>query len=118
MITSAHPTAELGNAAGEFVAPSGQAAGRMVLGAKNTGTEPDLHLTLDHAATTAGAYPLVSVTYEILCAPPRGGAVNLLTSFLSYAASPDEQKAIESLGYASLPHSLRPKVLAALDPPA
>ena len=44
--------------------------------AKSVGTGNDLRLELDYATQAAGAYPIVLVTYEIVCSkglPTRQG---------------------------------------------
>jgi phosphate transport system substrate-binding protein len=102
-------TALIGNRADEFVALTGDAAGRTVASARTTGS--DLRLSIDYATAEAGAYPLVLVTYEVVC---RKGATGLVKSFLAYAASPAAQEAATRLGYAPLPESLRTKVTAAI----
>jgi phosphate transport system substrate-binding protein len=74
----------------------------------------DLTLTLDYATKTDGAYPLVLVTYEIVC--DKGTATDklaLVKGFLTYTSG-DGQKALTDLGYAPLPESIRSKVAAAV----
>ncbi|MEU4245208.1 phosphate ABC transporter substrate-binding protein PstS [Actinoplanes sp. NPDC026619] len=105
------PTAAVGNAAGEFVALTDAAAGRMVGGAKITGTGGDLQLAIDYRSGTTGAYPLVLVTYEVVC---KTGAKPLVKSFLAYASSPAGQQAATRLGYAPLPDALRDRVAQAV----
>jgi phosphate transport system substrate-binding protein len=105
------PTALVGNAAGEFVTLTDSAAGAQVAGARIVGTGSDLELALDYKTARAGAYPIVLVTYEIVCAK---GAGPLVKSFFSYAVSPAGQAAATRLGYAPLPDSLRAKVATAV----
>ncbi|MEV4349380.1 phosphate ABC transporter substrate-binding protein PstS [Actinoplanes sp. NPDC049596] len=105
------PTARVGNAAGEFAALTDSAAARTVAAAKLTGTGHDLKLQLDYTTKDATAYPLVLVTYEIVC---RSGSPALVKSFLTYAASPAGQDAAAGLGYAPLPDDLRNRVAAAV----
>jgi phosphate transport system substrate-binding protein len=105
------PTALVGNAAGEFVALTDSAAGAQVAGARIVGTGSDLELALDYKTARAGAYPIVLVTYEIVCAK---GAGPLVKSFFSYAVSPAGQAAATRLGYAPLPDTLRAKVATAV----
>jgi phosphate transport system substrate-binding protein len=104
-------TVRVGNGAGEFVAVTDDAAGRTVAGATSTGTGGDLPLRIDHGIRTAGAYPIVSVTYEVVC---RSGAPELVRSFLAYTAGPAGQAAAARLGYAPLPEDLRRRVAAAV----
>jgi phosphate transport system substrate-binding protein len=102
-------TARVGNGAGEFVALTAAAAGRTVAGAKTGGT--DLRLTIDYGTTTTGAYPIVLVTYEVLCAD---ATKDLVKSFLAYTSGPAGQAAAARLGYAPLPENLRTRVAAAV----
>ena len=104
-------TARIGNGAGEFVPLTDAAAGRTVAGAKITGTGADLQLSIDYRGTAAGAYPIVLVTYEVVC---TAGAPGLAKSFLAYTASPAGQAAATRLGYAALPEELRQKVATAV----
>jgi len=101
-------TARIGNGAGEFVALTDEAAGRTVAGAKSAG---DLRLEIDYWTTAAGAYPIVLVTYEVVC---QSGTPELVKSFLTYTASPAGQAAATRLGYAPLPEQLRDRVAAAV----
>ena len=105
------PIARVGNAAGEFTTLTDDAAGRTVAGASITGTGGDLQLSIDYRTTSPGAYPIVLVTYEVVC---KTGAPAVVKSFLTYAASPAGQAAATRLGYAPLPDSLRAKVAAAV----
>jgi phosphate transport system substrate-binding protein len=105
------PTALIGNAAGEFAALTDEAAGAQVAGARVVGTGNDLELSLDYTTARPGAYPIVLVTYEIVCAK---GAGPLAKSFFAYAVSPTGQSAATRLGYAPLPDALRTKVAAAV----
>jgi phosphate transport system substrate-binding protein len=101
------PAARIGNAAGDFAALTESAAGRTVAGARITGTGGDLQLAIDYRVATPGAYPLVQVTYEVVC---RTGTPSLAKSFLAYASSQQGQAAAARLGYAPLPGDLRAKV--------
>jgi phosphate transport system substrate-binding protein len=71
----------------------------------------DLSLQLDYATKTPGAYPIVLVTYEIVCtkySDPQVGA--MVKSFLTFIASSAEQNAVHNLGYAALPASVQSQV--------
>ncbi|MEU4222294.1 phosphate ABC transporter substrate-binding protein PstS, partial [Actinoplanes sp. NPDC026623] len=81
-------TARIGNGAGEFVALTDDAAARTVADAAITGRGGDLRLTVDYRSAAAGAYPIVLVTYEVVCG---SGAAELTRSFLAYAVSPAGQ---------------------------
>ncbi len=106
--------AQIDNGAGA-VELTGESAGKAVAAAKISGTGNDLKLKLDYATKTAGAYPIILVTYEIVCSKYSdakvGGSVK---SFLSFFASDEEQKAIEEIGYAPLPAEIAGKVKTAI----
>ena len=73
----------------------------------------DLTLALDYATKTPGAYPIVLVTYEIVCTKYHDPAVGaLVKSFMSFIASSAEQNAVHNLGYAALPTSVQSQVQA------
>ncbi|MEV8513336.1 phosphate ABC transporter substrate-binding protein PstS [Dactylosporangium sp. NPDC051484] len=104
-------TAKIFNGAGEYTALTAEAAGKTVAGAKVTGTGDDLKLSIDYATKEAGAYPIVLVTYEIVCS--KGTAADklpLLKGFLGYTVSTAGQASLEKLGYAPLPETVRAKV--------
>jgi phosphate transport system substrate-binding protein len=86
------------------------AAAKAVAAAKVTGTNGDLTLKLDYATKAPGAYPIVLVTYEIVCSKyadsAKGAAVK---AFLSYIAG-DGQKGLTDLGYAPLPTAIQTQV--------
>ncbi len=108
--------AKVGNGAGEFAELTGAASGKTIAGAKVTGTSPDLTLSIDYNTTVAGAYPIVLVTYEIVCSTGNPAAsLPLLKGFLGYAASPAGQASATKVGYAPLPDEVRTKVAAAVD---
>jgi phosphate transport system substrate-binding protein len=107
--------ARVRNGAGELAPLTDEAAGRTVAAAALTGTGGDLRLAVDHRTATAGAYPIVLVTYEVVCrtgTPAR--QLPLLRGFLSYTAGPAGQAAAARLGYAPLPERLRGTVAAAV----
>ena len=82
-------TVRVRNGAGEFTALTDAAAGRTVAAARSTGTGGDLRLSLDHRTTVPGAYPIVLVTYEVVCRTGTPAAARpLLTGFLTYTAGP------------------------------
>jgi phosphate transport system substrate-binding protein len=103
--------AKINNGAGEFTALTGEAAGKTIAGAKITGTGDDLKMTIDYSTKEAGAYPIVLVTYEIVCSKGNdAGKLALLKSFFKYTVSADGQAVLSKLGYAPLPESVRSKV--------
>jgi phosphate transport system substrate-binding protein len=102
------PMADIGNASGDFVPLTDTAAATMVAGAEPAGTGGDLQLAIDYRTS---AYPLVLVTYEVVC---KTGTPALVKSFLTYAASPAGQQSATNLGYAPLPEALRTQVAEAI----
>jgi len=108
--------ARIGNGAGEFAELTADSAGKAIAGAEVTGSGNDLKLKLDYNTDTAGAYPLVLVTYEIVCSDGLADdKLPLVKSFLSYAASADAQAGLTDLGYAPLPEKVRAKVATAVE---
>jgi phosphate transport system substrate-binding protein len=74
------------------------------------GTGNDLSLKIDYATKTAGAYPLILVTYEVVCSKYKDAAKGtFVKNFLTYTADAG-QTALAGLGYAPLPTALQTKV--------
>ena len=90
-----------------------ETAGKAVAAAKVAGQGKDLSLNIDYATKAAGAYPVILVTYEIVCSAGNGDKADLLKSFLGYAAT-DGQADLVSLGSAPLPAEIQTKVIAAV----
>lgn len=105
--------AKIKNGAGEYTELTGASAGKGIEGAKITGTGNDLKLSIDYAATTPGAYPIVLTTYEIVCSKGSPKAASL-KAFFTYTASTGGQSALNDLGYAPLPETIRSKVETAV----
>ena len=106
--------AQIDNGAGA-VELTGESAGKAVAAAKISGSGNDLKLKLDYATKTAGAYPIILVTYEIVCSKyPDAKVGTSVKSFLNFFASDEEQKAIEEIGYAPLPTEISGKVKTAI----
>jgi phosphate transport system substrate-binding protein len=102
--------AKIFNGAGEYAALTAAAAGKTLEGAKVAGIDDDLKLQIDYNTSQAGAYPIVLVTYEIVCGKGNSpDKLALLKGFLGYAAN-SGQAQLENLGYAPLPETLRGKV--------
>lgn len=94
---------------------STDSAGKALAAAKPAGTGSDLALKLDYATKAPGAYPIILVTYEIVCS--KGLAADktaLEKSFLTYFASTEGQGALTALNYAPLPEATRTQVDAAI----
>ncbi|TCO43458.1 phosphate transport system substrate-binding protein [Kribbella antiqua] len=107
--------AQIDNGSGTPVELSAESAGKALAAAKPAGTGSDLALKLDYATNDAGAYPIILVTYEVVCS--KGLAAEktaLVKSFLSYFASKDGQSVLTDLNYAPLPEDTRTKVDAAI----
>ena len=89
-------------------------AGKAVSAAQVTGTGDDLTLKLDYATKVAGAYPLILVTYEIVCEKYSDSKIgSLVKSFLTYTAGTG-QDGLKDLGYAPLPSDIDTKVKASV----
>ena len=94
---------------------TGDSVGKAVAAAKADGEGNDLRLKLDYATKEAGAYPILLVTYEIVCSKSKdAGKAAFTKAFLKHFASADTQKALEEIGYAPLPDEVRTKVDAAI----
>ena len=107
--------AKVGNASGEFVELTGEAAGKTIASATVAGSGADLALSIDYNTKAAGAYPIVLVTYEIVCSKGTpAAALPLLKSFLTYTSSPAGQASATKVGYAPLPDEVRTKVVSAI----
>ena len=94
---------------------TGESAGKFVAVAKPAGEGNDLKLTLDYTTKEPGVYPIVLVTYQIVCS--KGLAADktaLLKAFLTHFASQDVQSSLESLHYAPLPAEVQTKVQTAI----
>lgn len=79
--------------------------------AKVVGTGKDMALELDYTPSADGAYPLVLVTYEIVC--DKGNKADTLPatkSFLNYIASEGGQELLAEAGYAPIPDEIITKV--------
>ncbi len=108
--------AKLATGAAEPVELTTESAAKAVEAATVEGSGNDLALKLDYATKAEGAYPLILVTYEIVCEKGTpSDKLALVKDFLSYTASEDGQKILSDLGYAPLPDSIRTKVATAVE---
>jgi len=99
---------------GGAVELTAESAGKAVSAATVVGTGKDLALKLDYATKTPGAYPVILVTYEIVCSAGNTGDLGpLLKSFLGYTST-DGQTTLEDLGAAPLPAEIQTKVIASV----
>ncbi|MEU8678599.1 phosphate ABC transporter substrate-binding protein PstS [Streptomyces sp. NPDC048560] len=104
-------TVRIATGAAEPVAPSTASASVGIAEARITGTGKDLSLRFDHRTSAEGAYPIVLVTYEVVCDtgnPPD--SLPALKSFLTYTASEEGQEQLHSIHYAPLPSSVAAQV--------
>ena len=100
---------------GGAVTLNGQSAGTTVGTAKIVGAGDDLSLSIDYATKTPGAYPIVLVTYELVCTKYKSATQGAqVKSFLTYTSSQAAQNLLPSQGYAPLPASILSKVQAVL----
>ncbi|HEY0636497.1 MAG TPA: phosphate ABC transporter substrate-binding protein PstS [Pseudonocardiaceae bacterium] len=103
----------------EYVGYSPEAAAKVVAASPRTSgaAEHDIRLDLARDTTESGAYPIVLVSYEILCTTYEDAEVgNLVKAFVSYMASEEgQQQAAQAAGSAPISDELRAEVEAALD---
>jgi phosphate transport system substrate-binding protein len=105
---------QIDNGAGP-VELSGASVGKAVAAAQPDGTGNDLRLKLDYTTKEAGAYPILLVTYEVVCSKGLdAGKTTLLKDFLTNFASPETQGGLEEIGYAPLPAEVSSKVQTAI----
>ncbi|WP_053714259.1 phosphate ABC transporter substrate-binding protein PstS [Saccharothrix sp. NRRL B-16348] len=93
-----------------------ETVGKAIDGAKIKGTGNDLVLDLDsiYGSTTAGAYPLLLATYEIVCsAGYDADTAKAVKAFLTVAATTG-QDGLADAGYAPLPKAFQEKLLTAI----
>ncbi|MFD3548382.1 phosphate ABC transporter substrate-binding protein PstS [Streptomyces sp. NPDC058655] len=104
-------TVDLNTGAAAPVAATGENASKAIAAAKVSGTGSDLALKLDYTTKADGAYPLVLVTYEVVC--DKGNKAETLPtvkSFLNYTSSDAGQKVLLDNGYAPIPAEINAKV--------
>ncbi|HEY5249829.1 MAG TPA: phosphate ABC transporter substrate-binding protein PstS [Dermatophilaceae bacterium] len=106
--------AQIDNGAGP-VELTGESAGKAVAAAKQVGVGNDVKLKLDYTTKEAGAYPILLVTYEIVCSKGKDPAkTKLLSTFLKSFAAADMQTKLQDIGYAPLPAEVQAKVNTAI----
>jgi phosphate transport system substrate-binding protein len=106
--------AQIDNGAGP-VTLTGESVGKAVGAAQIVGTGNDLKLKLDYATKVAGAYPILLVTYEIVCSKNKDAAkAKLIKAFLTSFAANGEQARLQDIGYAPLPAEIQTKVSSAI----
>ena len=106
--------AEIDTGSGPVVL-NAESVGKTVATAKPTGSGNDLALKIDYATKEAGAYPIILVTYEIVCSKYADAAQgSKVKAFLTTFASDEVQGKLEELGYAPLPAEVAAKVQTAV----
>ncbi|MFJ3911194.1 phosphate ABC transporter substrate-binding protein PstS [Streptomyces vinaceus] len=104
-------TVDVNTGAAAPVKASAESASKAIAAAKIAGTGSDLALKLDYTTKAEGAYPIVLVTYEVVC--DKGNKPETLAtvkSFLNYTASDAGQKVLSENGYAPIPAEINTKV--------
>ncbi|GAA2387543.1 phosphate ABC transporter substrate-binding protein PstS [Streptomyces glaucosporus] len=110
------PTVDLDTGAGEPVEATVENATKAIAAGKVVGEGNDLAMELDYATKAEGAYPIVLVTYEIVCDKGNNKeSLDLTKSFLTYTASEDGQKALAEQGYAPIPDEIITKVRSTVE---
>ncbi|KIE25134.1 phosphate-binding protein [Streptomyces sp. MUSC 125] len=107
--------AQLNTGAAQPVALTTDSASKAIAAAKIVGTNGDLSLQLDYATKADGAWPIVLVTYEIVC--DKGNKADTLPTtkaFLNYISSEDAQSKLADQSYAPLPTEIATKVRSAI----
>ncbi|MFB9836477.1 phosphate ABC transporter substrate-binding protein PstS [Actinoallomurus acaciae] len=106
-------TAKIQNGSGQYSEVSSDTASKAISGAQVAGQGNDLSLSLDYKAKDG--YPIVLVTYEIVCEKglPDEQA-KFVKSFLTYTSSQQGQSILSGLGYAPIPDAILTKVQAAV----
>lgn len=105
------PTAEVDNGAGPVQLTADTVAKTVATAQIAPSGRGDLTLKLDYATKVAGAYPIVLVTYEVVCSHYKDSSTGaLVKAFLNFIAGSPEQTAVHPLGYAALPTAVQTKV--------
>lgn len=94
---------------------TGESAGKAVAAAKASGEGNNLSLKLDYATKADGAYPIILVTYEIVCSKNKDAEKGkAIKGFLTHFSSAEVQTSLEEIGYAPLPAEIQAKVTTAI----
>nr|WP_202426477.1 phosphate ABC transporter substrate-binding protein PstS [Streptomyces sp. HUCO-GS316] len=91
-------------------------ATKAIADAKVVGTGQDLALELNYSTKAEGAYPMVLVTYEIVC--DKGNKADTLPAtkaFLRYIASEEGQQILADAKYAPIPADIIAKVRTTIE---
>ncbi|WP_030250486.1 MULTISPECIES: phosphate ABC transporter substrate-binding protein PstS [unclassified Streptomyces] len=109
-------TVDLDTGAAQPVKATIENATKAISEAKVVGTGKDLALELNYGTKAEGAYPMVLVTYEIVC--DKGNKAETLPAtkaFLRYIASEDGQKVLAENDYAPIPADIISQVRTTIE---
>lgn len=104
-------TVRIDTGASEPVAATKETSSAGIAAAQVVGKGKDLTLKFDYRTSAAGTYPIVLVSYEIVC--DKGNVAETLPalkSFLTYAASGAGQKPLTGIHYVPLPEAVAAEV--------
>ncbi len=105
------PTVKIDTGAAAPVEATSENASKAIAAAKIKGTGKDLALGLDYTTKADGAYPIVLVTYEVVCdTGNKAETLGTVKSFLTYTAGDEGQKVLSEAGYAPIPAEINAKV--------
>ncbi|MFE7774058.1 phosphate ABC transporter substrate-binding protein PstS [Streptomyces sp. NPDC057445] len=110
------PTVGIDTGASKPVAASPETASAGIATAEVVGKGDDLSLKFDYATRAEGAYPIVLVTYEVVC--DKGNPAETLPalkSFLTYTAGEEGQRILPANHYAPLPEKVAVRVRQVID---
>ncbi|GHD12745.1 phosphate-binding protein PstS [Streptomyces violarus] len=109
-------TVDLDTGAAQPAKATVENATKAISEAKVVGTGKDLALELNYGTKAEGAYPMVLVTYEIVC--DKGNKAETLPAtkaFLRYAASEEGQKILAEADYAPIPADIISQVRTTIE---
>jgi phosphate transport system substrate-binding protein len=113
-VSSGLQTAEIDNGGGPVTLSKDTASAAAQAATVATSGPGDLSLSIDYATKAPGAYPIILVTYEIVCTKYSNAATGtFVKNFLSYTVD-GGQAALPGLGYAPLPAALQTQVEASI----
>jgi phosphate transport system substrate-binding protein len=107
-------TAEIDNGGGPVTLSKDTASAAAQAATVASSGPGDLSLKINYAEKTPGAYPIILVTYEVVCTKYSSAATGtFVKNFLSYTAT-GGQAALAGLGYAPLPAALQSQVQSSI----
>jgi phosphate transport system substrate-binding protein len=113
-VSSGLQTAEIDNGGGPVELSKDTASAAAQAATVASSGAGDLSLKIDYAEKTPGAYPIILVTYEIVCTKYSNAATGtFVKNFLDYTAN-GGQAGLAALGYAPLPSALQTQVNASI----